>query len=229
MSSKESYTPAAHVEPLRYSGIANCVNTMFVANEYDPMIRYFAYDMPNFSRTRFRFQYGLIFRLQLFPAVYTRRVLTIGEGDAFVSFTPPGKQQGVIERVVSAVAGWLEKVLRSINTAELKHRRTEYADKLGVAIKSAFGDNVNNMMSLDSISTIPSKQGRGYGRELVRSVTAKADAEGRSTWLVSSNVANTTFYGRCGFSVAGQFALGDSNPLWDKGPIIVRVVGSSIC
>lgn len=52
----------------------------------------------------------------------------------------------------------------------------------------------------------------------------QADAEGRATWLCSSNLANTEFYEQCGFVGVRDFTLGEDDPTWTKPPVVARVV-----
>jgi len=216
------------VKPLQYTHIHNVIRTIFDANEFDPVICY-RNDNPNFAMDSLPFfrRYNLIFQsgLLLFTSIYMRRALTIGAGDGFVMFTPAGSpRSSPLERIVSAVVGWLLNFLQSFDSAELKIRREECVDGIEAVVKTAFGDGVKDMVSLDSLSTAPASQGQGYGSQLVKAVTDVTEAQGRRTWLVSSNVANTGFYARCGFSIAGEFILGASNPTWKKEPIVVRIL-----
>lgn len=52
----------------------------------------------------------------------------------------------------------------------------------------------------------------------------QADKEGRSVWLISSNVINTEFYGSFGFVSKADVVMGDENPTWTEQPVIVRLV-----
>lgn len=56
----------------------------------------------------------------------------------------------------------------------------------------------------------------------------QADAESRGTWLKSSNVLNEGFYQSRGFVTAANITLGLNNPMWDKPPVVVKVVGRII-
>lgn len=53
---------------------------------------------------------------------------------------------------------------------------------------------------------------------------AQAEAQSRAIFLISSNINNTAFYESCGFSVVGEYSLGDDNPSWTEAPVIVRLV-----
>ncbi|PCH33449.1 hypothetical protein WOLCODRAFT_111854, partial [Wolfiporia cocos MD-104 SS10] len=109
-------------------------------------------------------------------------------------------------------------------SAEQRKRREEGNDKLEAFIKNKFGDKINEMLRLHLLATAPDKCGHGYAKKLVEVVTAQADNECRSTWLLSSNVANTKFYERFGFITVGEVSLGESNPTWTDAPIIMPVM-----
>lgn len=110
--------------------------------------------------------------------------------------------------------------------------------------RKVFGERLKDMVYLSSLATYPPKQGRGYGSALVQHVVAQvsvvvngmhflmnfvgsygqAEAQGRATWLISSNVANRGFYEFNGFSVVGDIVLGDDNSTWHAPPVITHLV-----
>ena len=57
---------------------------------------------------------------------------------------------------------------------------------------------------------------------------SQADAQGRATYLVSSNILNFEFYNSHGFETVGEVYLGDDNPGWHQEPITVQLVSSII-
>lgn len=57
---------------------------------------------------------------------------------------------------------------------------------------------------------------------------AQADAQGRTTWLLSSNVANMAFYNYLGFHTVGTVYIGLGDPTWTKPPIRVDVVSAAL-
>lgn len=85
------------------------------------------------------------------------------------------------------------------------------------------------MRVINSLATNPDFQRRGYGGALVDEVTRRADKERRSSYLISSNTANTEFYNSHGFFTLAETVVGDNNPSWKGAPIpmplMVRIYG----
>ena len=86
-------------------------------------------------------------------------------------------------------------------------------------MKDLLGDAEKEMRAINSLATDPDFQRRGYGGALVDYVTSLADAEGRPTYLLSSNPINTEFYNSHGFVEIGKAMIGEGNPTW-KGPAL---------
>lgn len=63
------------------------------------------------------------------------------------------------------------------------------------------------------IGVDPSAQGTGLGGALLQHVLAKADADGRPTYLEASSPRNQLLYHRHGFDVLGEVRVQDSPPL----------------
>ena len=57
------------------------------------------------------------------------------------------------------------------------------------------------------IGTKPSGRGKGYARKVIEYVTRQADAEGRASYLESSNEVNRKIYGRMGFGLVKNIYL----------------------
>lgn len=66
---------------------------------------------------------------------------------------------------------------------------------------------------LDSIGTLPARQGEGLGARLMAVMTDRADAEGLPCYLESSNPVNEPFYIRHGFEVRDELHLGEDVPV----------------
>ena len=62
---------------------------------------------------------------------------------------------------------------------------------------------------LAAVGTTPEAQGQGRGRELLRPVLDRCDAEGLPVYLESSNPRNLAFYHRLGFEIVGEIATQD--------------------
>ena len=52
----------------------------------------------------------------------------------------------------------------------------------------------------------------------------QADAQGRATWLASSNPANLAFYRAHGFRTVERFFMGADDPTWDAPPFPIDLV-----
>ena len=95
------------------------------------------------------------------------------------------------------------------------------------------GTSKSQMRVLASLATHPSYQGRGYASALIDALSERADYEGRSTWLFSSNPANDAFYESFGFVRLGEAVVGENNPTWKGEPVrmalMVRVFGEKLC
>ena len=95
------------------------------------------------------------------------------------------------------------------------------------------GASKSQMRVLASLATHPSYQGRGYASALIDALCERADYEGRSTWLFSSNPANDAFYESFGFVRLGEAVVGENNPTWKGEPVrmalMVRVFGEKLC
>ena len=120
-------------------------------------------------------------------------------------------------------------------------REDEFSTKHNKAIQEALAGREGEVVTLRILATSPEKQGRGYASALVRIVTdivsaclasrpttdfcgQQADAQGRATSLISSNLANSAFYNSLGLVEKAQIILGDDNPTWIEPPITLLVV-----
>ena len=54
----------------------------------------------------------------------------------------------------------------------------------------------------------------------------QAEAEALSVWLISSNIANYAFYNSLGCETIARFTVGDDNPTWEGGPIVVMLAST---
>lgn len=63
------------------------------------------------------------------------------------------------------------------------------------------------------IGTDPAKQGRGYGKALLRYALDRIDREGIVAYLENSNPANTRLYEQHGFEVIGTIQVDDAPPI----------------
>ncbi|KAI0917008.1 hypothetical protein AcW2_007255 [Taiwanofungus camphoratus] len=235
----ETATPI--VEPLKYADISNAVHTIIEANKSDPLISYLLKTPDTTKSIKGRIRLDVYLRIAY--GVHKHTVFTIDHGDAIVFYALSRRpKQRLFDRISSAIEKAITKLMIS---KEQNIRRQEWSEKLDATVKEALGDEFDSMINLTNLATVPEKQGRGYGTALVRHVTAQvplhlirysiarfahkdslwqADVQQCSTWLTSSNVANTKFYESCGFLTVAEILLGDNNPMWGKPPIVVPVM-----
>ncbi|KAI0953356.1 hypothetical protein AcW1_007596 [Taiwanofungus camphoratus] len=227
----EGHWKAVQVELLRYADIPRAVTTAMQANRADPIIRYIV-DAADPGRSLFyELKNRMVWALDLAETISRRRAFTIDRGDAIIISNDPktesrppaglGRIAGIAKNLILACLRW---ATTKLDSNEQRRRRLEWLNKRETAIKEAIGNEADDMLYLGSLATAPSKQGRGYGARLVGSLTAEADAQGRSVWLCSSNSNNTSFYERCGFSTTNEFVLGGNNPTWKQPPVTVRIM-----
>lgn len=65
---------------------------------------------------------------------------------------------------------------------------------------------------LEYLGTIPSRQGRGLGGQVLAPVLARADEQGVPVWAFSSNRENLAFYHRNGFAVLDELPFAPDGP-----------------
>jgi ribosomal protein S18 acetylase RimI-like enzyme len=64
------------------------------------------------------------------------------------------------------------------------------------------------------LGTEPAAQGRGLGSALLAQVLARVDADGMPAYLESSSERNIAWYGRHGFEITGEVAIGGGPRIW---------------
>ncbi|KAI0787037.1 hypothetical protein BC629DRAFT_488876 [Irpex lacteus] len=103
-----------------------------------------------------------------------------------------------------------------------RKRRIIYERKTKELVEVTLGPRLNDMYNLSILATHPRKQRRGYASSLVREVLRLADAEGRDTWVLSSNTANNKFYASLGFATQTELVLGRDDATWSDLPVVFR-------
>lgn len=61
---------------------------------------------------------------------------------------------------------------------------------------------------------------------LENSLREKADAQDRSTFIISSNVENRRFYNSVGYVTVHTMDIGKDDPTWSEPPILVDIVSN---
>ncbi|OBZ76512.1 hypothetical protein A0H81_03767 [Grifola frondosa] len=225
-------TAAVEVKPMRYADIPKAARSSCNAIRDVDLNHYFE-DVPVclllrlimvFSHHQLEFypqnagspsfrerRQKIILSLNYGNAIRRHQALTVDRGEANCDFGPAKESPDVIDKIVD----YIVRCLRVFTTDEQRKRRQEFSMKVSALVRSALGDRVADMIEIHSLATSPAKQGRGYG-------SALADAEGRATWLITSDAYK--FYESVGFSVAAACTLGEDNPTWNKPPIVIRVM-----
>ncbi|KAH9950506.1 RmlC-like cupin domain-containing protein [Amylocystis lapponica] len=191
------------VKPLNVSEIPQAVNTIETAfmTEKDLLLRYL-YLTPDLDKSLlFKQRQRLAHSFIIANAVRRHAAWTVGGGD------------GIVEL--------LYRTLSAFNSKEQKARRRIWRQvQSGIRI-SHRGRGQRDDQS-DILAAAPAKQGLGYGSALVMSVTAKADEEGRSVWLLT-NLYTWTYYAQFGFTTVAQVSLGEKNPTYKGPPVVVCI------
>ncbi|KAI0700764.1 hypothetical protein BC835DRAFT_363837 [Cytidiella melzeri] len=104
---------------------------------------------------------------------------------------------------------------------EQRRRLDEWLKTSERVADETLGTSRKDMAYIATLATAPAQQGRGYASALVKMVVDEADAQGRMTWLMSSNIANTGFYNDHGFITKAKIILGQDNPTWDRPPVVI--------
>jgi len=205
---------------MRYRDIPTAMTSMDAAFEDDPMMAYLG-DIENtgvgIKRSASNRFILLVVWIML---VHEGNAHTADGGKACMSYMDPRQGHHLVDDVIERLAP-ASGVQAS---EELKKRQKEFKEKATKAIERALGDLKAEMFYLRLLFADPSKQGQGYGYTLAKIATDAADAAGRPIHLLSSNINNTTFYNSVGFVTVATFALGESNPKWNKPPVIVSVM-----
>lgn len=97
-----------------------------------------------------------------------------------------------------------------------------------MACVQTLGPRFRDMVTLELLATHPRAQRKGYGGALVDDVTAFADAQGRATFLISTDVNNTLFYESHGLVTVADVWVGDDAPTWDKKPFVINAVSNGL-
>ncbi|KAL5527802.1 hypothetical protein ACEPAG_6603 [Sanghuangporus baumii] len=221
------------VKHLRRRDIRRASRTLLTSIEDDPLEKYIRQtpDARDFKL------YKGVQRLQFAIGVsqWTRRKwgLTVNRGKAVVCAlpAPEASKKSKVDRKIDELYRLIARALDIVGKTEMQRRRfDEVSKKLDKFTEEILGADRQRMRSVNALATAPEFQRRGYGGALLDAITKLADAEGRSTYLLSSNAAaNTEFYNAHGFFTIAQILIGDDDPTWKGSPIpvplMVRIFG----
>ncbi|KAI0650644.1 hypothetical protein C8Q79DRAFT_998441 [Trametes meyenii] len=205
------------VEPLRYGtnrivDIPKATRSSYDAFLDDSYIRYFAdADTVPLREQREKLRISSVFA----DNVYVNKIYCVNHGDAIVSVGVSGSKRGLLGSI-------LTPVLDSLDPKELSKRKTEFREKVEALLRSAFGDDIKNMLEIRGLATAPEKQGRGYGTALMRLVDEMSDVQGRAVYAVTTDAHR--FYESIGYSTLREGFIGGDNPNWNGPPVGIRIV-----
>ncbi|KAH9838324.1 uncharacterized protein C8Q71DRAFT_722536 [Rhodofomes roseus] len=206
------HTSSIEVHPLGYMGIFRAARTADTAFADDPLYDYIE-DRPYPKSSRRR----CFTRLGWYAAkVHSASVLSVSNGDAFLTFQIPGQEVRPVERTLYRVS---ELLCRGLS----QEQRAECKEKENSAIRATFGERVRDMFRVDGLATRPSQRHRGYGSALMAAANIHADELGMNAWLTTSNVRNKAFYEHFGFVTVREYLVGEDNPRWPRPPVVVRI------
>ncbi|THH12228.1 hypothetical protein EW145_g101 [Phellinidium pouzarii] len=221
------------VKRMRTMDAKQASRTLYEASEHDPVFIY-ARDTPDARDSPFTRR---IERLQFAIAAqqWARRKigLTVNHGRAVVcasvaSASPPApeaEKRGPIDKQVDNIYRLIGRLLNLVGKSKEQRKRfDEVQMKLGKYAEEMLGEDMKKMRSVNALATAPAFQRRGYGGALVDAITELADAEGRSTYLFSSNPINTEFYNSHGFFTLAVVSVGDDNPTWKRPPVLIPLM-----
>ncbi|KAI0776014.1 hypothetical protein BD413DRAFT_258654 [Trametes elegans] len=198
--------------PLRYVDIVKATRTGYEAFLTGARVRYFnAVDTVPMRKQRQRIRMSAT----LADNIYAHKTYCISHGDAFIAIGLTRGKRGPFGRIVSPVMDWFQ-------SSELAQRKREYISKARDLLRSAFGDQIKEMIEIRGLATAPDKQGRGYARALVDVANDMGDAQGRAIYAVTSE--GHGFYQAVGYVVVQEGFVGVDNPAWD-GPLVgIRIM-----
>ncbi|KAI0700774.1 hypothetical protein BC835DRAFT_366192 [Cytidiella melzeri] len=187
--------------------VSEAVRVCEDAFEDDPLQHYFRYTPDADDDQRWRKNWHKLM------GGYTKTFTDVGLGwttDDFgaVLFYSPVKPPDVDRK--SILGGSSEEQQKRVN--EWTKTSERVADE-------TLGESRKDMAYIALLATKPIQQGRGYASALVKMAVDEADAQGRITWLLSSNIANTGFYNSHGFIAKAKITLGEDNPTWNRPPV----------
>ncbi|KAI0693900.1 hypothetical protein BC835DRAFT_1415653 [Cytidiella melzeri] len=212
------------VRRLRLDEVVKALRVMEAAIKNDPLHHYLR-DTPDankgFYRRRFQFEGTVV------TALATRKHLawTIGDVFALMMYEPADKVEDTLDMIIGRIMLLYGKNIspRLLSKGQARRLAT-MGTKMNQAIDDTLGDRKKTMYRLADLATHPDFQRRGYGSALTKFVTEKADAHGRATWLMSSNILNTGFYNSLGFITKAEIALGSEDPDWCEPPVVVSLM-----
>ncbi|KAH8118717.1 hypothetical protein DFH11DRAFT_1568845, partial [Phellopilus nigrolimitatus] len=196
--------------------------------EIDDPLMIYMHDTPDARDTRFnrwinRFRYAL----GMHQWVLRNMGLVVDNGHALVCNqpAPEADKRSKFDQLLDKLFRLADKALVAVGQTKQQRRRLAEAHAtLDRFVEEMLGADAPKMRAVNSLVTAEAFRRRGYGGALVDAITHMADAEGRSTYLLSSNPINTEFYNAHGFFSLAEVLIGENDPTWEKPPISIPLV-----
>ncbi|KAL0947539.1 hypothetical protein HGRIS_013635 [Hohenbuehelia grisea] len=213
------------IEPMRYRDAYRATQTLEAALENDPLQHYInetpGYTPPTSGEKRYKRWVNTVLN---WTSIRRDTYLTIGRGESYILARPKSEPSGLVERILDFLYHGIGRVARLRSSRDSRRRIEEMKEKMGAAIERGVGERAKDMMHVMMLMTHPRHQGKGYGGGLLDFITASADTLGKSTFLESSNIANTAFYESHGFKTVSEAIIGDEEPTWKRPPVVVKIM-----
>lgn len=187
----------------------------------DEVARYFL-DTDDMAAYTEEYKYKLhcdIMRYVTAAHCYKGIVTTIGPNyDAVALWMPPGKNMDDLWTILRSGMWRLWYKLSSEGKTRFYN---EFLPLLHDTKHDVLGERDDESYYLVYLGSKPSARGKGYAKKLIEHMTARADLEGRATYLESSAEANIGYYKKHHFSEKKVIAL-ERGPKSIKMHIMVR-------
>lgn len=217
-SSSESSEEVRVIGISEYAQAAQCLAEAFAVDE---VARYFidTDDMTSYSE---EYKYKLhcdILRYITAAHCYKGIVTTIGpDYDAVALWMPPGKN---MDDLWTILRSGMWRLWYKLSREGKTRFYDEFLPLLHHTKHDVMGDRDDDSYYLVYLGSKPSARGKGYAKKLIEHMLARADAEGKATYLESSAHNNIKYYVRFGFTEAMDIELtGNKEPV--KLHIMVR-------
>ncbi|KAL3427251.1 N-acetyltransferase [Phlyctema vagabunda] len=206
-SASSSSAVSDEIRVLKIAEYEPAAQTLAEAFATDEVARYFI-DTPDMATYSDEYKYKLhsdIFRYITAAHCYKGIVTTIGPNyDAIALWMPPGKN---MDDWWTILRSGMWRLLYKLSSEGKKRFYNEFLPKLHNTKHEVMGSRDDDSYYLVYLGSKPSARGKGYAKKLIEHMTAKADAEGRATYLESSAEVNLSYYRKLGFVFQKDVAL----------------------
>ncbi|KAF9568932.1 hypothetical protein CPC08DRAFT_757143 [Agrocybe pediades] len=216
----ESRAAPPEVHPMSLDEVWKAGTTWDEAFQHDPLVNYIRGRKQTYLR---RAALKMTCRIIILLWRHNEYILSVEGGTSIIvahlvgSKSPIGQTKDLLLKFVISLA-------TSSGTRLERKRSREAEEKMNKAAEEVLGDRVKEMVYVGLLATSPKSQGHGYGSALLEEVTRITDYYGQATWLKSSNIRNTDFYNSHGFLTVATATIGDEDPDWQEGPVVVSIM-----